>query len=39
MGSLAVTGLEFEAKRALGQLDGIDYFAHSKYVFIVAERR
>jgi ubiquinone/menaquinone biosynthesis C-methylase UbiE len=38
MGPGAVEALLFEAKRALGVLDGRDYLAHSRQVFVVAER-
>jgi SAM-dependent methyltransferase len=39
MGKPAADGLAFEANRALGLIDGVDYFSYSRPVFVVARRR
>jgi hypothetical protein len=34
----AVQSMLFEARRALGLIDGIDYLRHSRRIFVVARR-
>jgi len=38
MGAEAAQSMLFEARRALGLIDGIDYLRHSRRIFVVARR-
>jgi hypothetical protein len=39
MGEEATGRLMFEAKGTLGLVDGVDYLAHSRRIFVVAHKR
>jgi ubiquinone/menaquinone biosynthesis C-methylase UbiE len=39
MGAEAARALQFEARRALGLIDGVDYLRHSRRIFVVVRRR